>query len=65
MDRTQIVWELVSEKSGSKVSMTQVGLAPGIECFEDCHEGWNFFIGKSLLQFLNTGKGLPDREGSA
>jgi hypothetical protein len=34
---------------------------PGIECYNDCSTGWNFYVGQSLLQLLTGGKGLPDQ----
>ena len=39
--------------------MTHVGLVPGIECYEDCEKGWDFYIKESLFKFLTEGKGLP------
>jgi hypothetical protein len=58
---TQIVWALEPTNSGTKVSMTHVGLTPDSECFETCEAGWNFYIGESLLKLFAEGHGRPDR----
>jgi hypothetical protein len=34
-----------------------VGLVPGIECFGDCSNGWNYYLQHSLLSLVSTGKG--------
>lgn len=57
---TKLVWELSPSKDGTKVTMTHVGLVPSIECYDECKLGWDFYIAKSLQEFLTTGKGLPD-----
>ena len=55
----RILWELNREGILTRVTMTHVGLVPGVECYEDCRKGWNFYVGESLLQLFTTGKGLP------
>lgn len=57
---TSVVWELSSSNGGTTVTMTHRGLVPGIECYGNCEQGWNSFVGKSLLQYLIEGKGLPN-----
>jgi hypothetical protein len=39
--------------------MTHIGLVPGVECYEDCKKGWNFYVGESLFRWMTEGKGLP------
>jgi len=56
---TTIVWEISSNINSTHVTMTHVGLVPGIECYEDCEKGWDFYIKESLFKFLTEGKGLP------
>jgi hypothetical protein len=56
---TSIVWEIIPSKVGSVIKMTHVGLAPGKECYNDCEQGWNFFIKESLFKFLVQSKGEP------
>jgi hypothetical protein len=60
---TRVVWEISSSNGTASVSMTHEGLVPGIECYDSCEKGWDFYVTKSLLQFLTSGKGLPEGEG--
>jgi hypothetical protein len=43
----------------STVAFRHVGLSPALECFDQCHAGWNYFM-PSLHQFLETGVGRPN-----
>ncbi len=63
---TKVVWDLSQENGKTRVTMTHVGLVPGVECYANCEAGWNFYFTKSLLKLLTEGKGLPDgrRAGS-
>lgn len=61
---TKVVWEASSAKGTTTIDMTHVGLVPEVECYDDCNEGWNFYVGKSLFKFLTENKGLPDRQAS-
>lgn len=61
---TQVAWELSSQGDGTSVRITHRGLKPEVECYEQCQEGWDFYVGQSLLRLLNEGKGSPDREGA-
>ena len=56
---TSIVWEISTAGDGCNLKMTHVGLVPGIECYNDCEQGWNFFTKESLLKLLTQGKGEP------
>lgn len=51
--------------TGTRLSMTHEGLVPGIECYESCEKGWNFFAGVSLRQLITEGRGQPDRNKAA
>ena len=62
---TKIEWEISSKNGTTKVNMTHNGLIPRIECFDDCKEGWDFYVGESLLKLLTENKGLPDMQGSS
>lgn len=57
---TSVVWEVSSGNGTATVTLTHHGLIPGMECYESCEQGWGFYVGTSLLQFLTEGKGLPD-----
>ena len=55
----RITWDLTTEGPNTRITMTHVGLVPGVECYEDCRKGWNFYVGESLFKLLTEGKGLP------
>ena len=57
---TRVVWEVSTEKGSTSVHMTHVGLVPEHQCYQNCEEGWNFFVRESLLKLLTENKGLPD-----
>lgn len=62
---TKIVWEVSSKKGQTKIDMTHIGLVPGIECYDKCNAGWNYFIKESLLSLITEEKGFPDRQKAA
>ena len=57
---TRIEWEVSTVNNATQISMTHVGLVPGIECYNDCENGWNFHIGTSLFKLITEGVGMPD-----
>jgi hypothetical protein len=59
-NNTQVVWEISTDNRTTTVRMTHVGLVPEHQCYENCEQGWNFYVGKSLLKLLTENKGLPD-----
>lgn len=65
-NNTKVVWEVSPEHDSTRVRMTHVGLVPTHQCYENCEEGWKFYVGKSLLKLLTENSGLPDgKKGSA
>ena len=59
---TSVEWTISPKNGGATVEMVHRGLTPDIECYESCNQGWTFYIGRSLLQFLTTGTGLVDQD---
>ena len=59
---TRVVFDISPDGPTMKVAMTHAGLVPGIECYENCKKGWDFFVGQSLSKLLNENKGLPDQK---
>lgn len=57
---TSAVWEISSSSGITTITFTHHGLTPDVECFSACEKGWNGHIQKSLLKFLNDGKGFPE-----
>jgi hypothetical protein len=60
---TEVVFHILSDGGATTVTMTHWGLEPGVECYEACSKGWNFFITESLQQLLTVNQGMPDRVG--
>jgi uncharacterized protein YndB with AHSA1/START domain len=57
---TTIVFEIAKKGNQTEVRFTHQGLVPGIECFDACSNGWNYYLNNSLLPLITTGKGQPD-----
>ena len=55
----RISWDISRDGILTQVTMTHIGLVPGVECYEDCRKGWNFYVGESLFRLFTEGKGLP------
>jgi hypothetical protein len=53
-------FEISKENNKTKILFTHFGLVPGIECFKDCSNGWNYYMG-SLLGLITTGEGHPNK----
>jgi hypothetical protein len=47
---------------GCELAFRHEGLTPKLECFDDCRNGWNYFI-PSLQSWVDSGDGTP--RGSA
>jgi hypothetical protein len=60
---TEVVFDISLEAGATAVTMTHSGLEPGVECYDACSQGWNFFITESLQQLLTQNQGMPDRVG--
>ena len=58
---TKVVWEIETANGTTNVTMTHVGLTPAVECYGGCETGWNFYVGKSLLQLFTEDRGLADQ----
>lgn len=56
-----MVFDLVSTKEGTQIHFTHEGLTPQIECFENCSAGWDFYIKKSLKNFIEKGEGIDPK----
>ena len=50
--------------NGAEVRFTHVGLVPQYECYDVCSNAWSGYLGGSLRNLINTGKGQPNpKEG--
>ena len=60
---TRVAFEITSEGSATRVTMTHAGLRPDVECYTACKTGWDFYILESLQNLLRENRGFPDRQG--
>jgi hypothetical protein len=57
---TEVVFEISEKDGGAEVRFTHVGLVPQYECYDVCSNAWGGYIGGSLRELINTGKGRPN-----
>lgn len=57
---TKLIFEIFTENNQTKVIFTHKGLTPEYECYNICNESWENYIGKSLFNLIETGKGNPN-----
>jgi uncharacterized protein YndB with AHSA1/START domain len=55
---TEISFELSQKDGKTQLHFTHIGLVPESECYQDCFQGWNYFL-HSLQQMIVTGQGQP------
>lgn len=63
---TKLVFDISEEGSKTKITFTHEGLTSKDECYEVCQDAWTTYIGSSLKNFIDTGKGNPnpkDKDG--
>jgi hypothetical protein len=58
-NNTEVVFEITSANNKVNIDFTHIGLVPGIQCYEVCEKGWDGHVTKSLVSFMNDGKGNP------
>ncbi len=56
---TILRWEIDKLNEDTKIVFIHEGLAPSLDCYEVCEQGWSYFFAKSLKQYLDTGEGFP------
>jgi hypothetical protein len=56
---TEVHWEFKDNKDGVEISLVHKGLTPELNCYDICEAGWNYFVGTSLKNYLESGTGSP------
>ena len=56
----RIVFNLEPVADGTKVTFTQHGLVPELECYDVCSNAWAFFVRDSLRLLAEQGQGKPE-----
>ncbi len=64
-DGTEVIFEIAKAGDKTRLTVTHSGLVPKLECFENCSDGWNFYLNQSLKTLIETGKGEPDPKSKA
>jgi len=62
---TNVIFEIKTTGDQTTLVFTHAGLTPADECYEACYQGWSHYIGRSLRDYIITGKGLPNKGGQA
>jgi len=57
---TDIVFEIAKRGDKTELRFTHVGLAPAVECYDNCSDAWRFYIRDSLRKLITTGQGQPN-----
>jgi hypothetical protein len=57
---TDVIFEVTPTEAGTEVRFTHAGLVPAVECFGDCSNAWQFYIGGSLRNLITKGQGEPN-----
>ena len=56
---TELDWQIAPLEEGCRIQFEHRGLTPALHCFEVCTQGWDYFVGQSLIQYLEAGQGSP------
>ncbi|MBS1659662.1 MAG: SRPBCC domain-containing protein [Bacteroidetes bacterium] len=62
---THLVWEILPEGGMTQVRLTHQGLVPQVECYDNCVQGWTFYVKTSIYDLLTKGKGEPQKKREA
>lgn len=57
---TKLIFEISTENHQTNVKFTHEGLTSEYECYNICNESWGNYIGKSLFNLIENGKGNPN-----
>jgi len=63
---TRLIFDISTEGGQTKIKFIHHGLVPEYECYQVCNDAWSGYIGKSLKNLIETGKGNPnpkDKDG--
>jgi len=56
---TEIVWDVIAENEGARITLTHKGLNAGLECYQICTGAWNYLATESLFNLLQENVGKP------
>jgi len=58
---TDVVFEIMPTGAGTELRFTHVGLNPAEECYDVCHDSWDFYLRASLRNLIVNGVGEPNK----
>jgi hypothetical protein len=61
---THITFDIAPAADGTRITFTHVGLAPEVECYEQCSPAWQYYITTSLHDLIVHGVGRPNKAES-
>jgi len=50
---TRVHWNLSEKNGDTEMEMIHEGLVPGLNCYNICKEGWDYYFVKSLKNYLD------------
>ena len=56
---TKVIWEIEDGGNNTNLNMIHKDWPSKSELFKSCTDGWNYYAGESLKEYLETGKGKP------
>lgn len=56
---TEVSFEMTPTPDGTSLRFTHHGLRPTVECYGACSRGWDFYMNRSLKDFITDGRPQP------
>ncbi|BAU54639.1 SRPBCC family protein [Mucilaginibacter gotjawali] len=57
---TSVAFEISALGDETQVTLTHIGLVPGVECYGMCEAGWNHHFRESFFKLLTEHVGAPE-----
>lgn len=57
---TTVLFELSRQIDQTEIRFTHIGLAPEVDCYEQCSRGWTRFVLGSLPKWIDEDQGHPE-----
>lgn len=57
---TSLVWQILPDGKGSRVTLSHIGLTPALDCHGVCTRGWQHFFETSLFAHLSGKTASPE-----
>lgn len=57
---TSLIWQILPDDDGSRITLSHLGLTPSLDCHDVCTRGWQHFFENSLLAHLSGETATPE-----